>query len=75
MRFNSDPNLRPAKVQPPTAERRTPTVLTRKLATRERLRRALRKCGTIALYGVIVVLIMLSGAYVAYVVSWWQAAR
>ncbi len=70
MHFHSDPNLRPAEVQPPTTERHTPAVLARKLA-RMRRRRALRKGGTIALYGTMVVLIVLWGAYVA---SWWQAA-
>jgi hypothetical protein len=49
MRFDSDPNLKPTEIQPPTIERRTPAVLARKPATRARLRRALRKGGTIAL--------------------------
>jgi hypothetical protein len=74
MHFHSDPNLRPAEVQPPTTEQRTPAVLTRKLATRERLRRALRKGRTIARYGVVGVLIMLLGAYVAYLASRWRPA-
>jgi hypothetical protein len=75
MRFHSDPNLKPVEIQPPTIERRTPTVLARKPATRERTRRALRKSGTIALYGAVAALILLSGAYVAYLASWWRAAR
>jgi hypothetical protein len=74
MHFHSNPNLRPTEVQPPTTERRAPAVLAYKLATRERLRRAMRKGGTIALYGVRVALILLWGACVAYVASWWQAA-
>jgi hypothetical protein len=49
MRFQSDPNLKPTEIQPPTAEQRTPAVLARKPASRARLRRALRKGGTIAL--------------------------
>jgi hypothetical protein len=51
MRFQSDPNLKPTEVQPPSAERRTPAVLARKPATRAPMRRALRKGGTIALKG------------------------
>jgi hypothetical protein len=51
MRFQSDPNLKPTEIQPPTIERRTPAVLARKPATRAPLRRALRKSGTIALKG------------------------
>jgi hypothetical protein len=49
MRFHSDPNLKPTEIQPPTTEQRTPAVLARKPVTRARLRRALRKGGTIAL--------------------------
>jgi hypothetical protein len=41
--FRSHPNLKPAEIQPPTTEQRTPAVLARKPATRARLRRALRK--------------------------------
>jgi uncharacterized membrane protein len=51
MRFQSDPNLKPTEIRPPTTERRTPAVLARKPATRTRLRRALRKGGAIALNG------------------------
>jgi hypothetical protein len=51
MRFQSDPNLKPTEIQPPTTERRTPAVLARRPATRAPLRRALRKGGTIALKG------------------------
>jgi hypothetical protein len=51
MRFQSDPNLKPTEIQPPTTEQRTPAVLARKPATRVRLRHALRKGGTIALNG------------------------
>src|SRR5262245_26746983 len=51
MRFQSDPNLKPTEIQPPTIERRTPAVLARTPATRAPLRRALRKSGTIALKG------------------------
>jgi hypothetical protein len=47
MRFQSDPNLKPTEIRIPATERRT--VLARKPATRARLRRALRKGGTIAL--------------------------
>jgi hypothetical protein len=50
-RFQSDPNLKPTEIRPPTTERRTPAVLARKPATRARLRRVLRKSGTIALNG------------------------
>jgi hypothetical protein len=74
MHFHSDPNLKPTEIQPPTTERRTPAVRARKPAARERLRRALRKGGKIALKGGMLVLILLGGAYVAYVASWWQAA-
>jgi hypothetical protein len=56
MRFQSDPNLKPTEIRPPTTERRTPAVLARKPATRARLRRALRKGGTIALNGSTLVL-------------------
>jgi hypothetical protein len=75
MRFHSDPSLKPVEVRPPTIERRTPTVLARKPATRELTRRALRKSGTIALYVAAGALILLSGAYVAYLASRWRAAR
>jgi hypothetical protein len=51
MRFQSGPNLKPSEIQPPTTERRTPAVFARKPAPRARLRRALRKGGTIALNG------------------------
>ena len=74
MHFHSDPHLKPIEIQPPTTERRTPAVLARKPAARARLRRALRKGGTLALRGGMLVLILLWGAYVAYVASWWQAA-
>jgi hypothetical protein len=56
MRFQSDPNLKPTEIQPPTTERRTPAVLARKPAARARLRRALRKVGAIALNGGMLVL-------------------
>jgi hypothetical protein len=56
MRFQSDTSLKPTEVRPPTAERRTPAVLARKPATCARLRRALRKGGTIALNGGMLVL-------------------
>jgi hypothetical protein len=56
MRFQSDPNLKPNEVRPPTTERRTPLVLARKPAPRPRLRRALRKGGAIALNGGMLVL-------------------
>jgi hypothetical protein len=56
MRFQSDPNLKPTEIQPPTIERNTPAVLARKPATRARLRRALRKGGAIALNGGMLVL-------------------
>jgi hypothetical protein len=49
--FRSDPNLRPTEIRPPTTEQRTPAVLARKPAPRAGLRRALRKGGTIALNG------------------------
>jgi hypothetical protein len=74
MHFHSDPNLKPTEIQPPSTERRTPAVLARKPATRVRLRRAMRRGGTIALKGGMLVLILLWGAYVAYIASWWQAA-
>jgi hypothetical protein len=48
MRFQSDPNLKPTEIRPPTTERRTPAVLARKPAARALLRRALRKGGAIA---------------------------
>jgi hypothetical protein len=51
MRFQSDPNLKPTEIQPPTTEWRTPAVLARKPAQRGRLSRELRKGGTIALKG------------------------
>jgi hypothetical protein len=54
--FRSDPNLKPTEIQPPTTEQRTPAVLARKPAPRARLRHALRKGGTIALNGVMLVL-------------------
>ena len=56
VRFQSDPSLKPTEIQPPTTERRTPAVLARKPATRAPLRRALRKSGTIALKGGMLVL-------------------
>jgi hypothetical protein len=56
MRFQSDPNLKPTEIRPPTTERRTPAVLARKPATPARLRRALRKGRTIALNGGMLVL-------------------
>jgi hypothetical protein len=56
MRFQSDPNLKPTEIQPPTTEQRTPLVLARKPASRGLLRRALRKGGTIALNGGMLVL-------------------
>ena len=56
MRFQSDPNLKPNEIRPPTTERRTPLVLARKPAPRARLRRALRKGGAIALNGGMLVL-------------------
>jgi uncharacterized coiled-coil protein SlyX len=56
MRFQSDPNLKPTEIQPPTTEQRTPAVLARKPAARARLRRALRKGGAIALNGGMLVL-------------------
>ncbi len=56
MRFQSDPNLKPTEIQPPTTEERTPGVLARKPATRARLRRALRKGGTMVLNGGMLVL-------------------
>jgi hypothetical protein len=59
MRFQSDPSLKPTEIQPPTTERRTPLVLARKPATRARLRRALRKCGTLALTGGMLALFLL----------------
>jgi hypothetical protein len=59
MRFHSDPNLKPTEIQPPTTEQRTPLVLARKPATPARLRRALRKGGTIALSGGMLALILL----------------
>jgi hypothetical protein len=71
MHFQSDPNLRPTEIQPPTDERRTPAVLARKPGLRARLRRALRKGGTIALKAGALVLILLLGAYMA---SLWRAA-
>jgi hypothetical protein len=71
MHFHSDPNLRPTEIQPPANERRTPAVLARKPGLRARLRRALRKSGTIALKAGALVLILLLGAYMA---SLWQAA-
>jgi hypothetical protein len=54
MDFRSDPNLKPTEIQIP--EQRTPVVLARKPGTRARLRRSLRKGGTIALNGGILVL-------------------
>jgi hypothetical protein len=51
MRFQSDPSLKPTEIRPPTTEWRTPAVLARKPATRARLRRVLRKGGTVALNG------------------------
>jgi uncharacterized coiled-coil protein SlyX len=62
MRFQSDPNLKPTEIQPPTAERRTPAVLARKPAARARLRRALRKGGTIAVKGAMLVLFVLKNS-------------
>jgi hypothetical protein len=54
--FRSDPNLKPTEIQAPATEQRTPAVLARKPAPRARLRHALRKGGTIALNGVMLVL-------------------
>jgi hypothetical protein len=59
MRFQSDPNLKPIEIRPPTTERRTPAVLARKPAARARLRRTLRKGGRIALNGGTLVLSLL----------------
>jgi uncharacterized coiled-coil protein SlyX len=56
MDFRSDPNLKPTEIQTPTPEQRTPVVLAHKPGTRARLRRSLRKGGTIALNGGILVL-------------------
>jgi hypothetical protein len=53
--FRSDPNLKPTEIRPPTTEQLTPAVLARKPASRGRLRYALRKGGTIALNGVMLV--------------------
>jgi hypothetical protein len=64
MRFQSDPNLKPAEIRPPTIERRTPAVLARKPATRARLRRALRKGVTIAQNGGMLVLNLHSRALI-----------
>jgi hypothetical protein len=62
MRFQSDPNLKPTEIQPPTAEQRTPAVPARKPATRARLRRALRKGGMIALNSGMLVLNLLKNS-------------
>jgi hypothetical protein len=62
MRFQSDPNLKPTEIQPPTAEQRTPAVPARKPAARAGLRRALRKGGTIALNGGILMLNLLKNS-------------
>jgi hypothetical protein len=62
MRFQPDPNLKPTKIQPPTAEQRTPLVLARKPATRAWLRQALRKGGRIALNGGMLVRILLKNS-------------
>jgi hypothetical protein len=62
MRFHSDPNLKPTEIQPPTTEQRTPLVLARKPVTRTRLRHPLRKGGTIALKGGMLVLILLKNS-------------
>jgi hypothetical protein len=59
MRFQSDPNLKPTEIQPPTAEQRTPAVLALKPAARARLTRTLRKGGRIALNGGTLVLSLL----------------
>jgi hypothetical protein len=56
MDFRSDPNLKPTEIQTPSTEQRTPVVLARKPGTRARLRRSLRKGGTIALNGGILML-------------------
>jgi hypothetical protein len=70
MHFHTDLNLKPTEIKPPITRRCTPAVFARKLA-RVRLRRALRQGSTIAIYGGVLVLIVLWGAYVA---SWWQVA-
>jgi uncharacterized coiled-coil protein SlyX len=62
MRFQPDPNLKPTEIQPPTTEQRTPLVLARKPATRARLRQALRKGGTIALNGGLLVRLLLKNS-------------
>jgi hypothetical protein len=62
MRFQSDPNLKPTEIQPPTTERRTPLVLARKPASRASLRHALGKIGTIALNGGLLMLILLKNS-------------
>ncbi len=62
MDFRSNPNLKPTEIQPPTTEQRTPAVLARKLDTPARLRRALRKGGTIALKSGMLVLILLKNS-------------
>jgi hypothetical protein len=62
MRFQSDPNLKPTEIQPPTTEQRTPLVLARKPASRATLRHALGKVGTIALNGGMLALILLKNS-------------
>jgi hypothetical protein len=62
MRFQSDPNLKPTEIQPPTAEQRTPAVFARKPAARARLRHTLRKGGGIALNGGTLVLSLLKNS-------------
>jgi hypothetical protein len=62
MPFQSDPNLKPTDIQRPTTEQLTPLVLARKPATRARLRQALRKGGTIALNGCMLVRILLKNS-------------
>ena len=62
MRFQSDPNLKPTEIQPPTTEQRTPAVQARKPAPRAPLRRALRKGSTIALKGGMLGLILLKNS-------------
>jgi hypothetical protein len=57
-----DPNLKPTEIRPPTTEQRTPALLARQPATRARLRRALRRGGTIALNGGMLVLILLKNS-------------
>jgi hypothetical protein len=59
MRFQSDPNLKPTEIQPPTVERRAPVVLARTPDAGARLRRTLRKGGTVAVKGSMLILLLL----------------